>query len=52
MVNTWSELETFLTDYLAKNPDAADSVLELILWPPSDEIALMIQHVWEENPLF
>lgn len=52
MINTWDELETFLADYLAKNPDVADSVLELILYPPNDEIALLIQHVWNENPLF
>lgn len=51
-INTWSELEAFLAAYLEQNPDVADSVLELILFPPTDEIAAMIDNVWNNEPLF
>lgn len=49
---TWSELEAVLAEYLKNNPDVADSVIELILNPPNEDVAFLVNSVWDSEPLF
>lgn len=49
-INDWWDFELWLENYWSEHTDEADSILELVLRPPSAEVVAAIERVDEVIP--